>query len=335
MDQEAQDRFAWRMFLGLVQCIFAIHAVHNFITPHPLLSTELCFAAFLITFFALVVELNGNPTRRSFRVQASTEDAEGRWSVTLERERRQREIVEEMGYGPHPLDHHGNRLLAMSNQERVAIEVEARLILDELALQNGQLTPAQQSSLERSISWRYRTRQQITPTMHETIQGSELQLVPRVNWTADDILQSLPSPSRSSGKFIGLTDASDRHYPIHFQVNHPFEAPPTYIDSTTQQNVIESNLHPFRRQVGISQHPTSTLLPHRASEERGLSNASSSSTIRGEVRPQLRIRIPEQQESDIPDIIYSDTFPGPRSGTTPATPASGGTLSESCLSREL
>ena len=77
MDQEAQDWFTWRLFLGLVQCIFAIHAVHNFVTPYLLLSTELCFAAFLITFFAMVVELNNHPSQRLFRVQASTEDAEG------------------------------------------------------------------------------------------------------------------------------------------------------------------------------------------------------------------------------------------------------------------
>ena len=77
MDQEAQDWFTWRMFLGLVQCIFMIRAVHNFITLHPLLSMELYFAAFLITFFAMVVELNNHPTQRSFRVQASTEDTEG------------------------------------------------------------------------------------------------------------------------------------------------------------------------------------------------------------------------------------------------------------------
>ena len=91
--------------------------------------------------------------------------------------------------------------------------------------------------------------------------GSELQLVPRANRTAD------PSPSQPSGEFIGLTDASDRHYLIKFQVNHPFEAPPTYINSTMQQNVIESNLHPFHQEVGIHQHSASTSVPHGTSKE--------------------------------------------------------------------
>ena len=364
MDQGAQDRFAWRMFLGLVQCIFAIRTVHNFITPDPLLSTELCFAAFLITFFTMVIELNNHPTRRSFRVQATTEDAEGRWSVTLERERRERETIEEMGYGPRPLDHNGNRLLALSNQERVAIEAEAQLILDELAIQNGTLTAAQQTSLERSIARCYQTRQRIAPSMRQTIEelalwqqglqapvsapppyralpmhrnpfrgtggevslmftpfrGSELQLVPRENRSSDDIVQSLPSPSRTSGEFIGLTDASDRHYPIHFQVNHPFEAPPSYIDSTVQQNDVDANLHPFRREVGIHQHRAGPSVSDGASQERVPGNIPSSSPFRRENRPQLRIRIPEQQNTELSDFIYSDAFPGSRSGTSPATP---------------
>ena len=286
MDQEAQDRFAWRMFLGLVQCIFVICAVHNFITPHHLLSTELCFAAFLITFFAMVMELNNHPTRRSFRVQASTEDAEGQWTVSLEQEHRNREIIEELGYGPCPLDHNGNWLLALSEQEWTAIEAEARLILDELAVQNGSLTTEQQTHLEQSIARRYRIRQQVALSMQEWVnkyylwrqglaapilaplpyrpspiprnpfmgqggetslmftpfEGSALQLVPRANRTADDILQFLPSPSHSSGEFIGLTDASDRHYPIHFQVNHPSEAPlPT---STLLHNKMSSIFTP-------------------------------------------------------------------------------------------
>ena len=49
------------------------------------------------------------------------------------------------------------------------IEVEAQLILDELAVQNGTLTAAQQASLEWLIAWQYRTRQQIALTMHKTI----------------------------------------------------------------------------------------------------------------------------------------------------------------------
>ena len=84
MDQEAQDWFAWRLFLELVQCIFALQTVHNFVQPHLILSMELRFAVFLISFFAMVVELNNHPTQRFFRIQVSTEDAEGQWSISLE-----------------------------------------------------------------------------------------------------------------------------------------------------------------------------------------------------------------------------------------------------------
>lgn len=80
--------------------------------------------------------------------------------------------------------------------------------------------------------------------------NSALQLVPRANHSADNILQSLPSPSCASGKFIGLTDKSNRHYPIQYQVNHPSEAPPSYINSTAQENVV-SNFHPFCQEGGI------------------------------------------------------------------------------------
>ena len=39
--------------------------------------------------------------------------------------------------------------------------------------------------------------------------GTALQLVPRANCSADDILQSLSSPSHPSGKFIGLMLLTD------------------------------------------------------------------------------------------------------------------------------
>ena len=58
MDQEAQERFTWRMFLGLVQCLLALHTVHTFIYPNLVISIKLCFAAFLIIFSMLVVKLN-------------------------------------------------------------------------------------------------------------------------------------------------------------------------------------------------------------------------------------------------------------------------------------
>ncbi|KIM65638.1 hypothetical protein SCLCIDRAFT_22535 [Scleroderma citrinum Foug A] len=223
---------------------------------------ELCFAAFLISFFALVVELNGHPSWRSFRVQVSTEDADGQWSITLEREHIQREVEQEVGYGPHPLDHNGNRLLQLSRQEIRAIEDEAKNVLDALELQNGNLTLFQQWQFEERINQCYWHCQQIDPDRFECIQeyaiwvnnlaepihapppyrsnpvplhnpltgcfrrGGEitlmstpqeqgtLQIIPRDGRTAEAILQSLPSSNHISGKFIGLTDASNRHYPI-------------------------------------------------------------------------------------------------------------------------
>ena len=87
MDQGANDRFTWRMFLGVVQCLFALRGVHNFVSPHPVLGTELCFAVFLIAFFAFVVELSQAPNQRRYLIEASAEDSQGRWRVSLERER--------------------------------------------------------------------------------------------------------------------------------------------------------------------------------------------------------------------------------------------------------
>ena len=113
----------------------------------------------------MVMELNNHPTWRSFRIQASTEDVEGRWCITLECKHIQREIEQEGGYGPCPLDHNGNRLLQLSSQELQVIEAEARLILDELAVQNGTLTADQQSCIKRSIACCYQARQQIVPSM--------------------------------------------------------------------------------------------------------------------------------------------------------------------------
>lgn len=338
MDQEAQDQFAWRLFLGLVQCLFALHTVHTFVYPHPLVSTELCFAAFLISFFAMVIELSNHPTRRSFRIQASTEDTEGRWSITLEREHIHQEIEEEVGYGHRPIDHNGNHMRALSQQQRDAIEAEAHLILDELSLQNESLTSVQQARLKRSIEYRHQMRQVIAPSMTERIhefalwqQGlahpilapppyhstplpwhpfmgtggemtlmstppeiSALQLIPRGDWTTSAIVKSLPSPRNPSGEFIGLTDASDRHYPIHFQVNHPSEAPPSYIDSPTQEQDVVSNLHPFHCQRRVCDDQSSSSVPSATSYEREPSSVPSPETIRRGDHPQLRIQIPQQ-----------------------------------------
>jgi len=77
MDRNTKDRFTWRLFLGVMQFLFAIRGVHTFVNPHPYVSAELCFAAFLIAFFTFVVEMNQTPDGCRFRVQASAEDSQG------------------------------------------------------------------------------------------------------------------------------------------------------------------------------------------------------------------------------------------------------------------
>ena len=69
-----------------MQFLLAGRGVQTLLYPHPVISAELCFAAFLIAFFTLVVDMNQTPNRRQFIVQASTEDSQGQWTVTLERE---------------------------------------------------------------------------------------------------------------------------------------------------------------------------------------------------------------------------------------------------------
>ena len=86
MDRNAEDRFTWRLFLGVMQFLIDIRGVHTFVNPHPDISAELFFATFLITFFTLVVEMNQTPNGRRFIVQASAEDCQGQWTITLEQE---------------------------------------------------------------------------------------------------------------------------------------------------------------------------------------------------------------------------------------------------------
>jgi len=86
MDRNTEDRFTWRLFLCVMQFLLARQGVQAFLYPHPVISTELCFAVFLIAFFTLVMEMNQTPDGHWFIVQASTEDRQGHWTITLEQE---------------------------------------------------------------------------------------------------------------------------------------------------------------------------------------------------------------------------------------------------------
>jgi len=122
MDRNAKDRFTWRLFLSVMQFLLATRGVQAFLYPHPVISTELFFAAFLIT------PLGGNPPE----------------------------------YG-------------------------------------------------------------------------SLELIPGNGWALTNIVSSLPSPGHTRGEFIGLTDNTNRHYPINYQVLTSSSPPPSYIDSTHQE----------------------------------------------------------------------------------------------------
>jgi len=60
-----------------MQFLLAGRGVQLLLYPHPVISTELCFSAFLIAFFTLVVDMNQTPEGRQFIVQASTGDSQG------------------------------------------------------------------------------------------------------------------------------------------------------------------------------------------------------------------------------------------------------------------
>jgi len=226
--------------------------------PHPVISAELCFAAFLIAFFTLVVEMNQTPDGRRFIVQASTGDSQGRWTVTLERERFMRSNQE------------------LSQIERQAAEAQ-RIIEGPIRV------PTMAEYLERRRLDRldpYYSRHPRsgfnlpTPVYSARLSASEslvldndgipyggappdyqsLELVPRNGVTASNIVQSLPSPGQTSGEFIGLTDNSNRSYSIRYQVI-PSTPPPSYIDSTNQEQDVV--IYP-RSQSGNRSHRRSS-----------------------------------------------------------------------------
>jgi len=250
MDRNAEDRFTWRLFLCVMQFLLAGRGVQLLLYPHPVISAELCFAAFLIAFFTLVVDMNQTPEGRRFIVQASTGDSQGRWTVTLERERFM----------------HSNQELSLI--ERQAAEARRRI--------EG---PIRVPTMSEYLEQRLRDRQdefysvhprsgiQLPPPRYyarlaanETLvldndgipyggnppAYDRLELAERPGVTASNIVQSLPSPGHTSGEFIGLTDNSNRSYSIRYQVI-PSTPPPSYIDSTHQdQDVVVYPCSQFR-----------------------------------------------------------------------------------------
>jgi len=70
-----------------------------------------------------------------------------------------------------------------------------------------------------------------------------LVLQPGSTRSLDSIVSSLPSPGSTSGEFIGLTDNTNRNYPIRYQVIAPSSPPPSYIDSTSQEQDVVVYLH--------------------------------------------------------------------------------------------
>jgi len=239
MDGNAEDRFTWRLFLCVMQFLLAGRGVQAFLHPHPIISAELCFATFLIAFFTLVVEMNQTPEGCRFIVQASTGDNQGRWTVTLERERFNR-----------------------SNQELSTIErqaAETRRIIEgpiRVPTMSEYVERRRLDRLDPYYSRHPRSGFNLpTPRYSARLLASEslvldndgipyggappayqsLELAPRNGITSSEIVQSLPSPGRTSGEFIGLTDiSSNRSYSIQYQVI-PSTPPPAYIDSTRQE----------------------------------------------------------------------------------------------------
>jgi len=57
-----------------MQFLLAGRGVQLLLYPHPVISTELCFAAFLIAFFTLVVDMNQTPEGRRFIHQENEEE---------------------------------------------------------------------------------------------------------------------------------------------------------------------------------------------------------------------------------------------------------------------
>jgi len=256
MDRNAEDRFTWRLFLCVMQFLLAGRGVQLLLYPHPIISAELCFAAFLIAFFTLVVDMNQTPEGHWFIVQASTGDSQGQWTVTLEREHFMR-----------------------SNQELSLIErqaAEARRRIEgpiRIPTMSEYLEQRQRDHHDEFYSVHPRSGLQLPPPRYYACLAANealvldndgipyggnppayerLELAERPGITASNIVQSLPSPGRTSGEFIGLTDNSNRTYSIQYQVI-PSTPPPSYIDSTHQeQDVVvyprsQSGHHPHRR----------------------------------------------------------------------------------------
>ena len=238
MDRNAEDQFTWRLFLCVMQFLLAGRGVQLLLYPHPVISTELCFATFLIAFFTLVVDMNQTPNRRWFTVQASTEDSQGRWTVTLESEH-----------------------FMCSNQELSLIERqadEARRRIEgpiRIPMMAEYLEQHQRDLRDPFYSVHPRSGISLpSPTYNARLAANEalvldndgipyggnppayerLELAERLGITASNIVQSLPSPGQTSGEFIGLTDNYNRSYSIRYQVI-PSTPPPSYIDSTHQE----------------------------------------------------------------------------------------------------
>ena len=242
MDRNAEDRFTWRLFLCVMQFLLAGQGVQAFLYPHPVISTELCFTAFLIAFFTLVVEMNQTPDGRRFIVQASTGDSQGRWTVTLERERfvqsnQEMSLIEQQ---------------AAEAQRRIEGSISIPMMTEYLKWHRLDRLDPYYSRHPRSgiplpaprySAWLLASESLVLDNNGIPYGGAppsyqSLELAPRNGVTASSIVQSLPSPGHTSGEFIGLTDNSNRSYSVRYQVI-PSSPPPSYIDSTHQdQDVV-------------------------------------------------------------------------------------------------
>jgi len=242
MDRNAEDRFTWRLFLCVMQFLLAGHGVQAFLYPHPVVSAELCFAAFLIAFFTLVVEMNQTPDGHWFIVQASTADRNGRWTMTLERERLRRSN-QEIGAIQRQADEARRRI-----EGPIVVPMMTEYLERHLWDQRDEFYSRNPRTGLREPSPRYYARLAVNESLVLDNDGvpyggnppayERLELSSRSGIPNSSIVQSLPSPGQTRGEFIGLTDNSNRSYSIQYQVI-PSTPPPTYIDSTHQaQDVI-------------------------------------------------------------------------------------------------
>ena len=232
--------------------------------------------------------MNQTPEGCRFIVQASTGDSQGRWTVTLERERfaqlnREISAIERQAAearrrieGPirvpmmseyleqHRLDyldpfysrHPRSGIPLPSSVYSARLLASESLVLDNDGIPYGEAPPAYNS----------------------------LELAPRNGITASSIVQSLPSPGHTSGEFIGLTDTSNRSYSVRYQVI-PSLPPPSYIDSTHQdQDVIvylrsQSGHHLNRRSSESAVGTSSDLRTTRRTSAPSISRSVSGPTF--------------------------------------------------------